>query len=715
MRCSVLRVFAVAIWSFLFMPASVFAQAAEPATRPAAPGFLNHFGPEHTTILYVHDPLPHVKKVLHDPDIRRLVRDGRLGRILSGARPGAAGAAGADPVDAWPTVEAASPWIPREVAIGLSDQSMQQFDRLVRVFLVGGLCAGATEADEKAGAGVHGKLLDDFAANITELRVPPMRIYVRFRAARDAQALMGILQFQLRASFPNQKGLDVAEDGLSIKLRMSLGDLLDKEVLLQLMEDAGVLGDAEQAKTEAIAATAAKLPLEATCRLVGDAMILDIGAEPPAPVPPAAAAAAKSGLNAGQLGDLFVPEPELLVWSRWDFKVLKQAAGQWIDLWTKWEATPVGRALADIDTDGSIGDLKLMAGQLRSMADRGALRLRYKDGLRATMREEGTPAATAIAGSSVLSLVPNDAEAFGISGASNLGEALSYLLMQVESRMDLQALKEWDRPGKMQAMSDDYYTKFKQFRGLMHDIAPTKFKPPFGWVASTRGKVDSFRLKVMDGGPEQKMEGRDLPVMEFAMIGAAPDVQESRATIEKIWTRLAEDSWAAAGKKAPLPKAVEQADLGLGVPTWALRGQWLIGLLPEEYKASLEMQGDIEAHVFVVDDMVVLSTSPKLSKRMLAARTEKKIGRLAIADQQMVGRTWIGREVIGGYFTQAGDWIAMFVRGMDEPVRTRMTELPEILKSFGEWTDLAGDISVQVTRDGAVQTTEFLWARQEKK
>lgn len=146
----------------------------------ASPEFARHFSSKCTTVLYLHDVLPHIERVLSSEKLKAALKDS-----LPSAGPGALNLDNAAAM-----VSAQQQFIPRSVAIGITADAADDLIGLCRVAMLSGVCAGAVNAgDRESLTAAQQELL----SALKQARLARITAYVEFLNPAVAPQLMAML------------------------------------------------------------------------------------------------------------------------------------------------------------------------------------------------------------------------------------------------------------------------------------------------------------------------------------------------------------------------------------------------------------------------------------------------------------------------------------------------------------------------------------------
>ncbi|QOV91389.1 hypothetical protein [Humisphaera borealis] len=613
--------------NLLPLPANAQADAAKPE------GFAAHFHRDDTSVIVVEDPLPHLRTLLNSQTLKKVLTDGALGKLL--ARSGDA----PDPAEGWQWVNNNRRWIPQQLAIGMSDNGIGDLDHLLRLLTAFELLQAVDvgnkdDAKFRAEAGLLRKTI---AEELPLTQLPRMRVYVRFRDAEDAGALLELARLQVN-DLPKDDippGVSFEAKGNALTARLVLADVLRAKNIdvEELLTDIDVVhaddgADAIRKAVNAVQSFKAEITLEQ----VGSGLLLTVG-------PTTAGGPAGLPADFVNLPDAVgKPDATTLLWGRWTATRLKSAAAAWLTTHEKWKASYAYSLAGDTALGGEpvIDALHDLALRIRKFADAGSMRIWIDDksaAMHLAMQEEPKPAAADLAGSALARLLPADVDGFSVSTDTSLGEVVSDWVQQVEGRMASQTLKA-DLRGNdadlAHKVEQNYYTHFAGLRELIHRTALDKFEPGYAMLFGTKGKVDRLEASFELNARPQRVSGRDLPTPEMAIIGRPKGGEAAmREHVEKVYSAMIRGIRSSSRPDAlanqPLPPVDAKAvmvDHGLGVPTWTFEAASL-AKASGEAKLRVDIKGDLQPHFFFADGMVVFSSSPRLSKSILEAQSGK--------------------------------------------------------------------------------------------
>jgi hypothetical protein len=663
------------------------------------PGFVKYFTAAHKQLFALNDPVPQVQKLLESPALRKVLLEGKFAQLIAVHQPGVI----LDPQIALGFIQQNQRWIPREIALGIDDFSVNFSDVLIRLIILGQVGRGATMLENPARAKEIKQIEAQVLAQVKRMQMPGLRICARMRQAEDAAALVGLAGVGLKdAGLPETLQLKVSETRVS--LVATLGDFIPEVTLRQVLESLGVVtapdSPAAGQMVKIIRAWSVPVSLESD----GDMMVLTVG-KPPAGAP----------LKPADLGPVFRWDANDILFTRWDAKLFKQVGAEWNKLWQNLQDTPAGRKAVEIDDTDILGKLASTAEQLASASDSGQSRLwvnKADSSMQAELHEQGFVEAPSLAKSAIVKAIPADAEAFEITSEGSLAGLVAGTLTQLENQFEQQVSRSAvnNAPGmaELRQILRSYQENFREFRSLLMNKALAQFDPGAGWVIGTRGKVSNFELKIDANGEKHSFAGKDLPMMEFALVGKAKDEKKVDQLMADLYAALVKGIRGSAGIQdkagaAAPPPAVKQVDLGLGRTTWVLDGSFIYDLAKAGgANISLKIEGDLRPHYFQINGLLVFSTSVRLSKQIIDSASGKTTAiTLPAVEGNLVSYGRFPGQTLAGYAHHAAAWTKVFVK--DDPTGA---EVVQALDGVGEVFELIKDSNWKVTQKGNDQVSQ---------
>lgn len=303
-------------------------------------------------------------------------------------------------------------------------------------------------------------------------------------------------------------------------------------------------------------------------------------------------------------------------------------------LWTHWRDTAAGRWVALHDDEDALGDVRRLLRQFEPLGDVLTMAAWFEaDQARATVEALGAAPAEDLRGSALVRLLPAHAPFVHADNTLSLGQALSAQLTEAEGRASQDELsaemnEAEEKLESVERFHRAIYGHFARLREVIHEDGPAAFKRGVASVATTDGRLRRLQIEV---GEDDRMTLKDAPLPMMALVGRGRDRAAAEAYVRSLHEALVEGVRLMVAEEAGVAipadavrAEVRPADLGLGQPTLTFSDAW-IGQISEAagHGLSITIEGDWHPHVFFVgEDLVVLSTSPRLSEQILASLSD---------------------------------------------------------------------------------------------
>lgn len=307
----------------------------------------------------------------------------------------------------------------------------------------------------------------------------------------------------------------------------------------------------------------------------------------------------------------------------------------------------------------------------------------------------------------ILQLVPANAGGILMSSDKSLGRYTFDALEYFESRIAVRELTSEIRGDQSQLdmlglVSREYYSKFKPFRD--HIIQTVKEFPstPVAMLLDTDGKLDSLSaLLPIRGLEEIRLKNEAVPMA--AAIALVPDHAAARKVVDDSYRNLVSGFYSLGSNKASPPASlIQEKDLGLRTTTYAIDMSWI----DQASGGKFQWAGDIQPHYFFIDNYLVVSSAPKLSKRILEA---KKSGGYSIATPPSKPMTGFG--FVSGK-TAAESYMALFkvlLAPLDQVNSRQSAGLRQVLDGFVEAVTSVHEISFRTVQNEDQLETLFIF------
>ncbi len=684
----------------VFLPAT--ALRAEKAASDAQASILRHLPADTTSVMLVPDPLPHLKSLLTHPDLRRVLTEGKLAELV---RQAPDGPDSLDPQQGWEAIQANERFVPVQVAVAASDETVSKLDHLVRAAVLSALCWGAVETGGDALKNELPKLQEELLAELKQAGLPPLVLWVEMREQGVAEQAQVLARGAVRNAV-SEWDLSFREEESGFSVRGRVHDILPEIAFPAVLDQMGAIASVEDPKALPLAKAVAGIRFEFGMEQLGAGLRFWMGPKPDT---------RQEHLGPAALGPLFRESPRDIAFFRANVRAMRSAVGGWVKLWKAWENTRIGREVAKADEEDSLDDLRLIQRGLRGIGETASGRVSSgKGALEGVAWYEGAPEAPPLTESSLLELVPGDAEIVMLDATSSLGDMASDLASSFEDRLATKSFQwelsgRYDKAGMAEMISRHYYRDFAGFREEVHEKAPRAFEPPCAVIATTTGRIERLRVRVAAADVDLVMD--ELPMFELAAIGRMMPEKAARQSVQRIYTELVRGLFAVSGSKVPAApelRLLRQQDLGLGVPTFVFEAGWVRELADGD-EVAVTAQGDLRPHLFLAGEYLVLSTSPRLSRRLVGAgRGDPKRWLPEPADGKLVAYGRVPGESIGRLYGQLFEWVASGAKAAGEDPGT-MGPLMAI-GGIQEFCEMVDRIEWQTAQQAAGQRTEW-WVR----
>lgn len=626
----------------------------------------------------VSKPLMHARDLVQLPGLPRLFR-GPFGPLLKELpHPAQASAV---------LQQTASLW-PEELVANLPRSAFTGVDSIVRAFMIGTLVQGAREAGVSARKDLS-VLQRALSSQLRTVRLPEFSVSARFTDATTSAAVWRMVD-EITAALAAQ-GLKVSRGRNSVAVKFRLGQLIDAPALAAMAVELGWAAGPRDPLAKVVSAALGRMNVEASMVLAGSVIEVAMGPRQVAqgeaaamPVVPAA-----------------IPREALVATARWEVGPLRTMVAGWRELWAKWEGTSAGKRTRAADEDDMMGDIVLLSRTLDAAGDRGEAWIWVDRGVHTIVREHGTAPLTPLASDPLGALLPADLVAVDIEAGRNLGQLLSNGLERVESRLAYRSLRQpsedEDNPRGAVKKEAAYYKTFAHLRELIHFKAHTFFYGSSAVMLGAGTRIQRVELR-LSGRPPVIL--KDVSVPEVAVLGRAKDPVAALGFVADAWTAIGNALAGPLGGPAVAPRLTPAPPL---VPEATVR--WLDGSWLEQTTGdTITFDDGFKPHVALLDDFVVLSTSPALTRKILSLRSVAVRGRMSLPSTQAPLVGW-SRIPCAPLARQAGNGLAAGEK-MFGPMNFGTPAQPRSPTTIGQIFNLACEVVTDATEIGIQQGGE---------
>jgi len=582
---------------------------------------------------------------------------------------------------------------PDELLVTVPRSSFVAVDSVVRTFIDGALVQGA----RAAGAGAKrdlSSLQGALTAQLRKVQLPGLSVSAHFADANGANVAWRLLSALALASKPSAVNVSSSRNALTMRFR--LGDVLDGEVLAKTAVDLGWAGASGDAQAKAIAAAIGRVVVETSLARDGATIEWALG-------PRRGAASAAGDLPVIPAA---VPAEEIVGIGRWDLVPFRTMVAGWRELWAKWQDTPAGKQARARDDSDLLGEIDLLSRDLEAAGDHGEAWLWTDRGVHAIVQEHGRTPLAPLAGDPIASFLPADLVAFDVSAGRNLGQLLSHGLDRVENRLAFRSMRhpgaDADSPSEEETKESIYYKTFSQLRDLIHRHGPELFDGSSAVVMGTGTRIARAQLR-LSGRPPATL--KDVSVPEVAVFGRARDPNAALAFVADAWASVGQAMSAMFGRPAVPARLTEAAPLGTGTTVRWFDSSWLDQISGE----SVSFDSGFKPHVALLNDMMVLSTSPALTRKVLSPDQGGGAARLGLPSLDTPLVAWT-RVPCAPFARQTNDGLTAIER-MFGDLNLGATATPRSPKAIRQLFDLACEVVTEVmetaTQTGGDRVTRY--------
>ena len=399
----------------------------------------------------------------------------------------------------------------------------------------------------------------------------------------------------------------------ALGVRFQIGSLVGKETVARTL--ASSLKQTQNSSFDLVAEKLIKLEVEAWLEISENTLRLTIGKR----IPKSFKGSRQVALGSNWKNKRTKP----LIYSQWDSSMLLEKIRKANQALDNLRTTASGSSLLQQDTQGIATNLFESLIALERGIINGEATLAIGESVNINILDRSGFSPKPLIESPILQMIPDQHTAVIVSSRDSAADYLSLTLARQEKRSQQQSLKaeiKNDEYAKYLTarITDFLYDKLGEFRDTIHVHSHDAFQPPVAVVFNDNASIEKLRVNFLlaeDDGGENTVTLKNLPVTEFALIGRAKNAKKARGFYGRAWRQFLEGCGKASDKKAVYPK-----DLGIGKPTAVFdTPPWVDRADGEGF--SVTMKSDIEPHIVLVDDWIIFSTSPRLSKAIVNRST----------------------------------------------------------------------------------------------
>ena len=560
--------------------------------------FAQHMPKANTEVFAINNLAGHTMFILENKALRRAMADGGFGVL---------GVAELDAAKDF--VEGSREYFPDTVAIsGNKDVygfTINVFELLLRLNMLD----QAVYADEDFSEDVS-KLESELAEILKSSKIPDITVWMKWPEGElSAGIFEGFKQQVAVAGLLTELEFVSGDD--SFQLTGTVADCVERDVVVQYLNFMGV----EEA--EELADAALDLEIFVDAEFEDGAMRVSIGTD--ASGEPRSTLEDMEGLQNG---------PTEIAFGKWNGTHAHEAIERLKTSMADWSETELGQLFIANDTQDVWNTFQGMVDQLEMISDNGQMRVwRDSNQIRANIREVGVPSAESLVGSAIVDWVPADIESYAISNQRTFGDYLVGWMTYFEEQLAQRSLKEQIGGDLEQALSIEYvlevyHLNFNSMRTALRDeLAPIPALP-FAIVMDTDGELETLNLDV----DSETFEPMTLEVDRFIRLAAISKTDDTEKLLNKmmqVYEEFVRATLSACETGTPDELVLfKDVDLGDGLRAKELSFEWLM----DAEIADVEIEGDLQPHLFVRGDYVVFSTSIDFTKKLLNSEKSLELG-----------------------------------------------------------------------------------------
>ncbi|MEM6394236.1 MAG: hypothetical protein AAF797_15835 [Planctomycetota bacterium] len=518
--------------------------------------------------------------------------------------------------------------IPKRILFATDDATIALLGQAAEAAAVGVVAVAANELDA-----ADANLADPYLDRLVELAegfvTPRAVLALTMRDAATAMQMLGGLQ--MGAGFIGaEPGINVQMMGNGLAIDINLNEVFNGDVnsVAESLSDMG-LGAPENPKVQQLAAAVLKITFRFAFETQDDQFLVTIG---PAP------AEGDPALSSEVLGELwpryarpgtgvlfarFAPEPLLE-----SVKGIEAAFDIGPD-------TPIGQAMAEnpqpmgVSVLGflSVTQVQGIREAIEQMGTQQDFAVWLDGGLQIEGIAQNVPEAESLEGVNLPDRLPGELPLVFVSNAQPIGNTIATqsgsIIAQVEQMMQMEALEQANGDEeRADAIAKLMLDKLAPLKTLLTEEAPVTFGTVAGGIAGVVETAERVTLTAGRLDAPKTVTLETLPVPAGLLFFEVAEGKDGLGYLARLYNESVNAAEAFGEFDAPAAaKSLAEADLGLGVKTLRVDLSWIQQLAAAEGElAQLQLLGaSADFHAFDFDGMLVLSTSPALSKRFIAA------------------------------------------------------------------------------------------------
>jgi len=448
-------------------------------------------------------------------------------------------------------------------------------------------------------------------------------------------------------------GLEMQTEWLTVTQEGDTVDAVfqpDRDEVGYALAMVGVATDATDPFVTTVADRLKKSPLRLRVSLDGAALTFRMGA-------------ASGSLAAAEVAPSW--KDDALMFGQWHAEGFRASALAATELWSRWKDSEIGAWVIEGDVDDFTGTIEDLGWQVEQLPVRGSFRGEVGDRAFDIVMEEEVTGYDALARTGIGSFVPD--VPLLVTGGDRFGDRLAGTLRQIEDRLAMRELQAGLDPDSPAAeLSRLYYDRLANTRSAILEETREWFGEGWALLGTMAGTLRIAPPAGAFGGGGETSPPLPCPELAFvARIGGRAGGAGDKTPADYVDTLFD-----AIAKDAGVESKATRKDLGLGAPTRVVPASL--------WEDAVRIDGDMVFHAFPLDDVVVISTSPRLSRAILAARQGE--GRDFAADVVMEAQ--LSGDYVTGFVEAIGAWTSLGGNDIDSELQM-IQDVIGLSKGFG--------------------------------
>lgn len=470
-------------------------------------------------------------------------------------------------------------------------------------------------------------------------------VEIETRSPRMAEQWFDSVASNFESMADEIPGASVRWDGDSVAVTVAI----PAEVIDPFLIDLGAALGPNDRWLEQVHGTLARQPLRIEAALEDGCLIIALGER------------SDGRLAVADLRPMTVAsQPGSLAVAQWDLRPMMAQFRSTARLWRQWKDTKVGAFLRNYDPEDFYGSVLDLERQADSLPASGAAHIATgEQSLEMVLQEDQPLGFEPLAKTAFASIAPEAAVV--VASGDRFGDRLVNYLRQLEDQMATRQLQadlrgDVERAQQFQRVLDVYYQDLATTRTLLVDRGRDLFGS--GWLA-----IADLGMATVAPPDAPASEGFTKKTPGLAAMAVVADGISPGEVLDRLFGAMAAD--------LEIEPSRCRGDLGLDRD---------VHMLPEDVWGQARIRGDLQFHGFALDDVVVLSTAPSLSRRLIEAAASGRPAPWA-QDETMVASWAVSGTVARDGIAAVEDWFGEFTTNGDQ-VFDMLYGLSDLFEAF---------------------------------